>query len=320
MTERHLQDELTKEFGTIKAENAIDKSIEGKWKIIIDGIEYIVDAGTSTENDEPIIPTEITASTVALSPTTYYGSTVNYTNYSSGYSGGWKIFYSDRNNIFLIASDYVPNTYLPSDTGRLTVANWNNYIAYWDYSNGEAPAQKQDPILNVNLWNRWTNYDDYYNSKCVSALLKTSDWSNFVNTTYADYAIGGPTLKMFCESWNAKGYEEITCENSNNYGYYTDENSITANVSADVGSTDTLYFVNRYDDDVYGYWLATPSADDRLNVEDGEFIWGIDTRYKNVSSTTGDYYTSFGCRPVVCLKSEIKLIESSIDGTYDLDL
>ncbi len=204
---------------------------------------------------------EITASKVALSPTNYYGSTVNYTGYSSGYNGGWKIFYSDENNIFLIASDYVQSRYIPTVIGGLNAYDGNEYIVYWDYTDGENSATKQYPILSTNSWNRWTNYDDNYNAKCVSSLLKTDDWSSFTNTTYADYAIGGPTLKMFCESWNANGYEEFTCENKNEYGYYLGENETDIDVSSDIGKSNSLYFPNRSADYVYGYWLATPCTE-----------------------------------------------------------
>ena len=109
------------------------------------------------------------------------------------------------------------------------------------------------------------------NSKCVSGLLNTNNWTAFVDTNYADYAIGGPTLNMYKASWNAKGYTTLYT-NTNTNGYYvgTSANPTTTYVdmsSDTAGYGDTLYYPHKSTySNCYGYWLAAPSANGTYDV------------------------------------------------------
>ena len=71
---------------------------------------------------------------------------------------------------------------------------------------------------------------DYGNSKLVSNLLGTTNWTSFLDNQnvqgYGQYAIGGPTLEMWCDSWNTylktnkdSVFKEIRPENTDTYGY-----------------------------------------------------------------------------------------------------
>ena len=51
-----------------------------------------------------------------------------------------------------------------------------------------------------------------YNAKATAYLLDTNVWSGFANSSYADYAIGGPSLELFVDSYNTTHAEENTLE------------------------------------------------------------------------------------------------------------
>ena len=138
----------------------------------------------------------------------------------------------------------------------------------------------------------------YNNSKYAASLLCTGNWSRFV-TIGGEYAIGGPTLEMWVDSWNEreKGTNNFSKlyavpeSGDNDYGYYVGTSSSAtstytklSNVGKNetdseegTGYYDTLYFPHRTKDagDLdkdntneyeYGYWLASPSASGPANV------------------------------------------------------
>ena len=139
----------------------------------------------------------VSASQVALVPTTYYGKTVNYS--ANGVSD-WRVFYSNGTNIFLISSNFAEATNIPAGAGMTTEST---YRTYW----ASAPATIDTSNRHDDLFmatNYIINNSTGNNSKCASRLLDTGLWSGYVNPTYADYAIGGPTIEMWIASWNAK--------------------------------------------------------------------------------------------------------------------
>ena len=156
----------------------------------------------------------INANTIASATDTekannYYGKSVNYTS-ANGVTG-WKIFYADTNNIYLIADDYVDVAKLPrgTDTSGKPVgnapANTNTSFpkaAPFDnimdaYSTGSARITT-DTIKNLNSSffarsDANTNTND--NMKVVAYMLDTTAWSTFKDSNgKADYAIGGTTI------------------------------------------------------------------------------------------------------------------------------
>ena len=151
------------------------------------------------------------------------------------------------------------------------------------------------------------------NSKPVSGLLNTNNWTAFVDTNYADYAIGGPTLNMYIASWNAKGYTTLYT-NTNTNGYYvgTSANSETTYVdmSNTAGYGDTLYYPHQSDSsNCYAYWLAAPSGYNTYYI--------VSVGYNGYVYNNGFYSYHFGVRPLVSLKSGVTLQENS-DGTVTL--
>ncbi len=303
-------------------------------------------------------PAPIDASEMATSPKKYYGQYVNYgvdLNGDEDYTNDWRLFYvggSDENDsddvkgrIYLIAADYVPmeNSTLKGAMGNGTSkammkpatssgyetlsANWPSAPAYQ-----ELTGLKTDPTkLFMHEGYDLSRNKTVENSRCVSILLNTDNWSGFVNKEYyGEVAIGGPTVEMWCKAWNAVVDEEdgfrkifpngngtsgyyvgVDATQTSTYGYYitssgsafntTEKDTIAKNYNVFFPHTEnTSVTANGATGNCYGYWLASPSAGTTTNVMLVNYNGGVN--YGNYSYTNG-----YGLRPVVCLQSGVKL-------------
>ena len=89
--------------------------------------------------------------------------------------------------------------------------NGGKYSLYWNSDDLPTVESQKVGIDNTNLFETSmynvtdSSHSNDTRAKCVSTLLNTNNWTKFVNQTYADKAIGGPTVEMWKESWNAKG-------------------------------------------------------------------------------------------------------------------
>lgn len=175
--------------------------------------EYAKQIGINTADLNSDIPTN------ALK---YYGKIVNYTPIN-GCNVGWKIFYHDGENIFLIADKCVPNSYL----SNLGLSKNGDYGVY-----DEAGALAFEEKLNN------TSYFEGFKDKYGKA----------------ESATGAPRLEMLCESWNAKGYTQLFYT-SKNYGkeHYIGTSSDPTGLTVMMTEKDDLYFPSTE------YWLAAPS-------------------------------------------------------------
>ena len=236
--------------------------------------------------------------------------------------------------IFLIASDYVrkDTEALQTAVGKEKASMINgsgeseDYVKYWSSSptyHCTLPNEDGKACTFPKLF-EFSNYDikthnSNSNSKCASSLLCTGNWSSFANK-YADYATGGPSVEMWVDSWNKRHGSEKQLyysnkeKNNSTSGYYIGTNTEpTTTYVSGLNNSDPLYFPHKestgdFDNDktdeyCYGYWLASPSANDRIEMV-----------YVSCSGDVGDDYydsTDYGVRPVVCLKSDVKLVKSS---------
>ena len=188
------------------------------------------------------------------------------------------------------------------------------------------------------------------NSRCASALQCTGNWSSFKDGAqngtsnpdkdYVEYAIGGPTLEMWVESWDQVHGDDdsegektgktlyVNGSDGTKTGYYVGDNSSCTTYYSDLSSTpgydDTLYFPHKTYQNLKlfdtttpdsggkascnGYWLSSPSANGSSSLMVVYF-----------SGNVGDIsFNSYcGVRPVVCLKSDVKLTETagSLEGS-----
>ena len=212
--------------------------------------------------------------------TNHYGDLADY---SANGIEDWKIFYNDGTYIYLITSDYIPQEKVPAFQNQ-----WSTY---------------RDRFLATS----YTLSANYENSKCVSTLLNTNNWSAFANGTSkgeaigAGLAIGGPTLEMYAASWKEKGYKEIP-KFPKAYGYDFSQNTASSTIDMSKkdsrGYKDTLYYPHTESwNGTSGYNLASPGA------------WNTSAIIRVVSNgwLNQVVYTSAGvaCRPVVCLPNNI---------------
>lgn len=266
-----------------------------------------------------------------------YGDKVSY--FANGIDD-WKIFYNDNQNVFIISSKYISNDNIPTDTLGLTKEN--THSVYWidaSYLSYNGPTDISSDVAQkykLNWFNKFqSEFDENViyrgGTRATAALLDLNVWNSFVDTKFADSAIGGPTLDMFIESWNQKKYLTLYI-NSKSNGYYisNDESRVNreyvlgrynlsteVNVSSDIGYKDKLYFpYNEKVDECEGYVLASPGGYSGTVVG---VYW--DGRIATSSMFGEKIYehNSNGFRPVVCLKSDVKGTQNE-DGFWNLEI
>ena len=241
----------------------------------------------SFEVKKEIKRTNISAQDIKNNPEGYYGQTVDYT--SANGQNDWKIFHSDGTNIYLITGNYVKVT---DDNGNIDESKLNsntkmqksdltaNYGVGWSGSNlPEFSSDVSSDIItkfkiNTSVFNI-NNHKSNSNAKCVSTLLNSNLWSSYIDSSKGSNqtAIGGPTVQLWMDSWNARYPEQkVYCDNASDTGYYVRKNSDSSTTNLDspevsltskqVGGE--LYFANNRNKLTDGnktvsyYWLASP--------------------------------------------------------------
>ena len=248
----------------------------------------------------------------------YYGDEV--TSFSSVEGVKWQLFYDDADNYYLIASDYVPSSSLPSEL--ITTDQYTTYCAYFGRVDGgyKGTIMENEPWSNAstastvqnNPYLRWVGSSvntvaNNENMKAVAYMMDTSKWSDFAGSTSGAKAIGGPTLEMFIKSYNAKhdiklsAYEDesgnstISSTNANSNGYelkWENDESWSVYISGLDTSPGNMW-VKPSNDRAYAMWVASPSSHSYASVRrvnyDGDLIF----------TTVSD--NRIGFRPVVSI-------------------
>ena len=308
--------------------------------VTIDGKSFTVSStgevtatGDSTPNPPVPTPTDgISAKNIADmdDKTNIYGAKVTGYTLPSGTTTdvGWKIFYADNSNIYLIADNYVERTNLPYSTnGTTATSNKPNdgnssyaRAAYFsnilnDYVTGSARiTDSKLKALNNDYFNTKKFTSTNNNMKSVAYMMDTTAWNSKFKGNKAEYAIGGPTVELLFKSYNGKyrtTYESQAIESSDktNTGYQirkTSKDTWANYVSSMLTTNDSLYVITSQTD-ANAYWLASPSAYSTYFVM---LVYG--------SSTVGynpDYTSDYGFRPLVCLQSNVTL-EKVSDTEY----
>ena len=279
----------------------------------------------SFEVKKEIKRTNISAQDIKNNPEGYYGQTVDYT--SANGQNDWKIFHSDGTNIYLITGNYVNVTGSNNstiDTNKINAGTnmqiadgGQNYRVNWNSSN--LPSFSTDVSaeiiskfkINTNVFNINSRKSNE-NAQCVSALLNPSYWTGYIDNSKGDNqtAIGGPTVELWMDSWNARyPKQKVYCDSANANGYYVRTNSGSASTSINLNKNENnggeLYFANNFsaltdgNNTVDYYWLASPFAYRRGSLLNVYYYGGV--------GGSGYYNCSDGLRPVVCLQSNISL-------------
>ena len=253
------------------------KEYEGKLVIKDDELKYVGDKVTEKEkkwlDDLGIKENVKTAAEKVAEDTSYYGKSI--TNYTANGVSDWKIFYSDGNNVYIIASDYVDLDKLPSTKNgyspELRDSNHPKAAKFWsvvsDYNGSSDITDEKIKKLNNDYFSKGYTSTNV-NMKAVAYMLDTNIWSSF-KADKADYAIGGPTIEMLMASYSKKYDVNYMARASSYEGY---------EISKDGGKTwkseypgmldknDSLYALSS--SETWGMWLASPSYDEEVMCTD----------------------------------------------------
>ena len=285
-------------------------STDGSKTIEISGNKVTVtESGTPTTVtiDKTKDPTEYdTATKNVLSK--IYGTEVEYTGNTDINAKTWRIFYIDFANkygdgegtIYLKADWTVNDTrlngqssYTPSNTDKTILKNMN---------------KKWYETRSTATWNE--------NEHTAAWLCSPSQWTKYKNSS-ATYAIGGPSVEMYCDSYNSvnhtTGNYKITFQyqasvasgyKSPGYGYLVNGytgcyGAHTDNNTVDYIGYNSMYCGSNKTKGDYYWWMASP-------VSRG-------SEYVCIVSGYDAYLTSFmdgnefGICPLVSLSSSVQL-------------
>lgn len=200
----------------IEPENATNKEIEwissDETKVDVDKLGKIIakEEGTATitartkdgtNQEASCIVTVMLPSFAEIIDENNYGEQVDYSVIVNGEKlDNWKIFYKDTqtDDIFIIYGDYLPVTAVPTINTAITTVGI--YGVYWK---SRPLSQISQETLNLFKTTLYKSMDKNYTGIPHSTiLLNTENWNEFVDSKYADCAIGSPTLEMWCGSWN----------------------------------------------------------------------------------------------------------------------
>ena len=220
--------------------------------------------GSAKHEDEAIgntTPVEPTGSKLAETITgNDYGKAINYSVAVQGEQvNNWKVFYNDGNNVYIILDDYLENRLLPTATGLQTK-------------------------------NKYSVYSNTDRDTLVTALTKTSNWSEFASGVSGATATGGATNEMFVNSWN--GNPAVNGRQLEAGKYYFGSNN-----GGEISDPTKLYVPHTEGvDSCNGYWLASPYAGNASSVWSVGYGGGVDG---------GSYYGE-GLRGASCSLSTIR--------------
>ena len=253
-------------------------------------------------------------------PESYYGKIVTgYTCDSPGVTT-WRVYYADETNIYLIADDYIAAENAPDGQGGnklYTISssyrpNFTNI--YKDYSGANWISQNSkgakwlSGFLGANSYN--TSSSSNINIRAVAYLMDTNVWSIYAGED-AEYAIGGPTIELFCASYkdtHPDRYIECSVTNSNGYSVKWSDGSYGTYISGIPVDFNKIY-IKSDRNKATATWITSPSSYNSSNL-----------MVINPSGSIGEVGYDIGgpgLRPIVCLKSEVQL-ESIDENTYKI--
>ena len=259
-------------------------------------------------------PVVIDKEEISNNPKEYFGGyVINYTTPSGDPNVKWRIFYADESNIYLITDNYIHSDYMPNSKSYQLITS-GRYVATFGavYKDYIGASNITDPRIS-----KWINYvksfqnADNENIRCVAYMLDTDVWGNiYANSDYAEYAVGGPTLELFCASYNKTHTNKFIEYTNNSTGYqlkWNTDNSYSNGIKG-VDGYENLYLLSA--NGASDMWIASPNASHQYYVMASS---------KGLNEINGWNYStmielaSTGFRPIVCLNSDVKL--EKINGT-----
>ena len=200
----------------------------------------------------------LSAADITANKNTYYGAVAQ--NYTQG-GLTYRIFYVDKDNKF---GDGANTIYLKADyetsTKLTTYVPEGNDLAVYKKMNPSWAAQRGS--IAPASWNN--------NERAAAWLCSPSQWTDYLDSTKATYAIGGPSAEMYVASYNDVAHNNGTAKDKlsteyratsypgyiykidgteQNNGYYTNSNTI-----------DNTGYNSMYAKSGTWWWLASPSS------------------------------------------------------------
>ena len=316
--------------GTFKYENDTytftykpdDDDLSYEMTISVNGkVNIVGDPSISEEPGESDSPEE-GATVLSEITAANYGDYVNYNKdlgltlklegESTPPKTDWRIFYKDteQDRVYLIASHYVPNTCSLLKASSARMSKNGDYSLYWDKNNlpnDLSNIARKDSIFGITE-SSYKLDAKYASSKCVSLLLDTDHWDNFVDYSVADFAIGGPTIDMFANSWNENMDYKMKISYSSTTGY--GENTLPFDNDTDIKNLyiPSVTTKNVGSEECTGYWLSAPSGCDELDRYMLAVYGGMDGTFCDILIT--NLTDNVAVRPIVAL-------QAGMSGTKD---
>ena len=246
----------------------------------------------------------------------YYGAEVTGYECESDGVSKWRIFYSDGTNIYLISDDYIhyddtPETKQGNKLYQYDEYRYNFEHVYSDYSGSNSINDKVKIWLSKYLayGSNATNTQGSING--AAYMLDIDIWNNYVGED-AEYAIGGPTIEMFCKSYKDTHPDKYIDYEVSTNGYTIKWNTDTEYTTMSLELPEEDYnsiYIKADTKKAYGMWIASPSSNGKTYL--------MCTYINKVTDTYGynDYYSArYGLRPIVCLSSDVILEKGSGDN------
>ncbi len=217
----------------------------------------------------------------------------------------------------MITSSFVPNSTIPKQDKINKIPSDTKYQVYFsgtieDYTGSASITDSRIKGLNNDYFYEKGYSSEYNNMKIIAYLLDIKEWNkNYTNTIYAEYAIGGPTIEILLKSYNQKYGTVYEYQASSKYGYSirkVSTDSWSRYVLNMFDTSDSLYICEIGGIKAGGMWLSSPTN----GTESGVMSVG----YNGKLQECGYGLHTQACRPVVCLKSDVKLQASG--GGYIL--
>ncbi|MBR3152606.1 MAG: hypothetical protein IKF52_03265 [Clostridia bacterium] len=225
-----------------------------------------------------------------------YGKTVEYsTSLNNVELNEWKIFHIEGDYVWLISSDYLSNSAIPSSIGLETSGSYAV----------KSSTSRSDLITKLTTTSNWS---DLINNGSIKGTALSSQVKEDPNVK----AMGSPTMELYKNSWNAKYPTNQIYTTTNALGYFLSvtndpptysETSVDMSGSLgypDIANADTLYYPHADSSawqNTNGYWLGSPSAYDDL------YMLYVSYDGKVTSNRYNRNY--YACRPVICLPSSV---------------
>ena len=246
----------------------------------------------------------------------YYGEEVTGYECASDGVSKWRIFYSDGNNIYLISDDYLHYDDTPATNQGNKLDKYNDYrygfgTVYSNYNGSNSLNDKVKIWLSKYLayGSNATNTRGSING--AAYMLDIDIWNIYAGEN-AEYAIGGPTIEMFCDSYKDTHPDKYIENNVTTNGYNIKWNTDTEYTSSlELPEDYNSIYVKSDTSKAYGMWIASPASDELVIIL-------MNTYEKFISGEIyNSYYSSlWGLRPIVCLNSDVILEKGSGDNFF----